>query len=88
MVRRPDIVLIFRVRGGDKKLPAVFVPLGKGDDRRILILEISYTALGLMSARTEDKQEKEVRGYFERIERRWLGTWSYILIYTGVGNTW
>eukprot|EP00959_Pyramimonas_sp_CCMP1952_P087207 1824443-Pyramimonas_sp.AAC.1 len=57
MVRRPDIVLIFRVRG-DEKLPAVFVPLRKGDDRRILILEISYTALGLMGARTEDKRKK------------------------------
>eukprot|EP00976_Prorocentrum_cordatum_P088483 1187334-Prorocentrum_minimum.AAC.2 len=79
MIRRPDIVvlifrvLIFRVRG-DKKLPAVFVPLGKGDDRRILILEISYTALGLMSARTEGKRKKYEDGYFEGIERRWLGT--------------
>ena len=55
---RPDIVLIFRVRG-DKKLPeAAFVPLGKGDDKRILILEISYTALGLMNARAEDKRRK------------------------------
>eukprot|EP00976_Prorocentrum_cordatum_P100284 1192169-Prorocentrum_minimum.AAC.2 len=43
---------------GDKKLPEVFVPLGKGDDKRILILEISYTALGLMNARTEDKRKK------------------------------
>eukprot|EP00959_Pyramimonas_sp_CCMP1952_P129868 2715999-Pyramimonas_sp.AAC.1 len=46
---------------GDKKLPTVFVPLsplGKGDDKRILILEISYTALGLMNARTEDKRRK------------------------------
>ena len=56
-VRRPDIVLIFRIRG-DKKLPEVVVPLGKGDDKRILILEISYTALGLMNARTEDKRRK------------------------------
>eukprot|EP00976_Prorocentrum_cordatum_P031912 648950-Prorocentrum_minimum.AAC.1 len=35
------------------------VPLGKGDDKRILILEISsisYTALGLMNARAEDKR--------------------------------
>eukprot|EP00959_Pyramimonas_sp_CCMP1952_P360283 7544506-Pyramimonas_sp.AAC.1 len=29
-----------------------------GDDKRVLILEISYTALGLMSARTEDKRRK------------------------------
>ena len=50
-------ILIFRVRG-DKKLPEAFVPLGKGDDKRILILEISYTALGLMNARTEDKRRK------------------------------
>ena len=58
-VRRPDIVLIFRVRG-DRKLPEAFVPLGKGDDKRILILEISYTALGLiiMNARVEDKRRK------------------------------
>ena len=56
-VRSPDIVLIFRVRG-DKKLPEAFVPLGKGDDKRILILEISYTALGLMNARAEDKRRK------------------------------
>ena len=34
--------------------------MGKGDDdKRIpLILEISYTALGLMNARTEDKKRK------------------------------
>ena len=56
-VRRPDIVLIFRVRG-DRQLPEAFVPLGKGDDKRILILEISYTALGLMNARVEDKRRK------------------------------
>ena len=56
-VRRPYIVLIFRVRG-DRQLPEAFVPLGKGDDKRILILEISYTALGLMNARVEDKRRK------------------------------
>ena len=56
-VRRPDIVLIFRIRG-DKKLPEAFVPMAKGDDKRILILEISYTALGLMNARVEDKRKK------------------------------
>eukprot|EP00959_Pyramimonas_sp_CCMP1952_P273397 5714601-Pyramimonas_sp.AAC.1 len=33
-VRRPDIVLIFRVRG-DRRLPEAYVPLGKGDDKRI-----------------------------------------------------
>eukprot|EP00959_Pyramimonas_sp_CCMP1952_P161215 3371193-Pyramimonas_sp.AAC.1 len=58
-VKRPDIVLIFRVRG-DRRLPKAHVPLGKGDDKRVLILEISFTALGLMSARTEDKRRKYV----------------------------
>eukprot|EP00959_Pyramimonas_sp_CCMP1952_P005226 109916-Pyramimonas_sp.AAC.1 len=55
--RRPDIVLIFRIRG-DRKLPEMFVPLDKSDDRFILILEVSYTALGLMSVREDDKKKK------------------------------
>ena len=58
-MRRPDIVLIFRVRG-DRQLPEAFVPLGKGDDKRILILAISYIhCFGTYeNARAEDKRRK------------------------------
>eukprot|EP00959_Pyramimonas_sp_CCMP1952_P449914 9420518-Pyramimonas_sp.AAC.1 len=55
-IKRPDIVLIFRLTGG--KLPPSFVPLGKGDDKRILILEVSYSAIWLMGAREEEKKKK------------------------------
>eukprot|EP00976_Prorocentrum_cordatum_P079978 1183792-Prorocentrum_minimum.AAC.2 len=34
---------------GDRELPPEFVPLGKGDDRRVVMLEVSYAAIGLMS---------------------------------------
>eukprot|EP00959_Pyramimonas_sp_CCMP1952_P301544 6309025-Pyramimonas_sp.AAC.1 len=55
-VRRPDIVLIYRLRG-NRELPPEFVPLGKGDERRVVMLEVSYAALGLMSTREAEKRK-------------------------------
>eukprot|EP00959_Pyramimonas_sp_CCMP1952_P196709 4113266-Pyramimonas_sp.AAC.1 len=55
-VRRSDIVLIYRSRG-DRESPPTFVPLGKGDDKRIvMMLEVGYAALGLMGAREAEKR--------------------------------
>eukprot|EP00976_Prorocentrum_cordatum_P060960 1176106-Prorocentrum_minimum.AAC.2 len=43
---------------GDRELPPTFVPLDKGDDKRIVMLEVSYAALGLMGAREVEKRKK------------------------------
>ena len=48
-MRRPDLVVIFRVRG-DKQLPPQYVPMREREDRRLYLLEVSYTALGGMES--------------------------------------
>eukprot|EP00976_Prorocentrum_cordatum_P118225 1196431-Prorocentrum_minimum.AAC.2 len=79
-VRRPDIVLIYRLRG-DRELPPAFIPLGKGDDRRIVMLEVSYAALGLMGAREAEKRKK----YEDTLERPRSDGWEPSI---GVGDAW
>eukprot|EP00959_Pyramimonas_sp_CCMP1952_P168007 3511039-Pyramimonas_sp.AAC.1 len=80
-VRRPDIVLIYRLRG-DRELPPAFTPLGKGDDRRIVMLKVSHAALGLMSAREAEKRKK----YEDTLEKLRSDGWEPVL-YTLVLGT-
>ena len=75
-VRRPDIVLIYRLRG-DRELPPEFVPLGRGDDTRVVLLEVSYAALGLMSTREVEKRKK----YEDTLERLRGDGWEPVLIH-------
>ena len=63
-MKRPDLVVIFRVRG-DKQLPPQYVPMREKEDMRRYLLEVSYTALGGMERRGKekrDKYEKTLRG--------------------------
>eukprot|EP00976_Prorocentrum_cordatum_P118111 1196413-Prorocentrum_minimum.AAC.2 len=83
VVRRPDIVLIYyRVRGDREFVPPEFVPLGKGDDRHVVMLEVSYAALGLMSTREAEKRKK----YEDTLERLRSDGWEPVL-YTLVLGT-
>ena len=56
-MRRPDLVVILRVRG-DKQLPPQYVPMREREDRRLYLLEVSYTALGGMERREKEKRDK------------------------------
>eukprot|EP00976_Prorocentrum_cordatum_P068533 1179184-Prorocentrum_minimum.AAC.1 len=69
------IALIYRLRG-DSELPPEFVPLGKGDDRRVVMLEVSYAAaLGLMSTKEAEKKKK----YEDTLERLRSDGWEPVL---------
>ena len=67
---------------GDRELPPAFTPLGKGDDRRIVMLKVSHAALGLMSAREAEKRKK----YEDTLEKLRSDGWEPVL-YTLVLGT-
>lgn len=53
-------MVIFRVRG-DKQLPPQYVPMREREDRRLYLLEVSYTALGGMERRRKEKLHDRYR---------------------------
>ena len=66
-VKRPDIVVIHRVPGHGVA-PAHFVPFEEHEDRRVYLIEISYTGLANMAKRKAEKEAK-YKGVMEELRR-------------------